>query len=154
MEDVAGDAALVVGVVIPEGFGPAFHGSAGKRDELVPIGEAAVQELVTEMVAVEVGHGFHPVACLSNGVDASDGDPATNQQSVAAYTMRAKHYVRKITKASRMRNLPTDDFKIVVRPWNGFNVSNYQKDRIHCCIHNTAGVGRDTAEEDSVCVNE
>ncbi|KAH6921328.1 hypothetical protein HPB50_027671 [Hyalomma asiaticum] len=68
--------------------------------------------------------------------------------------MTAKHYVRKITKASRMPNLRTDDFKIVVRPRNGFNVSNYQKDRIHCCIRNAAGVGRDTAEEDSVCINE
>ncbi|KAH6930513.1 hypothetical protein HPB50_014470 [Hyalomma asiaticum] len=84
----------------------------------------------------------------------TDGDPATNQPSVAAYTMRAKHYVRKITKASRMPNLPTDGFKIVVRSRNGFNVSNYQKDRIHCCMLNAAGVGRDTAEEDSICVNE
>ncbi|KAH6944396.1 hypothetical protein HPB50_002908 [Hyalomma asiaticum] len=78
----------------------------------------------------------------------TDGDPATNQQSVAAYTMRVKHYVRKITKPSQMPNLLTDDFKIVVRLRNGFNVSNYQKDHIHCYIHNVAGVGRDTAEED------
>ncbi|KAH6939675.1 hypothetical protein HPB50_020428 [Hyalomma asiaticum] len=48
-----------------------------------------------------------------------------------------------------MPNVPTDDFKIVVRPRNVFNVSNYQKDLIHCCIRNAASVGRDTVEEDS-----
>ncbi|KAH7976746.1 hypothetical protein HPB52_018893 [Rhipicephalus sanguineus] len=32
--------------------------------------------------------------------------------------------------------------------------SHYQKDRAHCCIRNAAGVGREVAEEDSVCLNE
>ncbi|XP_070393573.1 uncharacterized protein [Dermacentor albipictus] len=56
--------------------------------------------------------------------------------------------------ASRMPNLPTDDYKIIVRPRDGINVSKYQKDRVHCCIRNAAGVGREAAEEDSVCLNE
>ncbi|KAH6942534.1 hypothetical protein HPB50_007369 [Hyalomma asiaticum] len=42
MEDVAGDLALAVRVVIPEGFGPTLHGSDGESDELVLFREAAV----------------------------------------------------------------------------------------------------------------
>ncbi|KAH6930440.1 hypothetical protein HPB50_013564 [Hyalomma asiaticum] len=99
-------------------------------------------------------HGWWKIKRSTKKEAPAEGDPMTNQQSVAAYTMRAKDYVRKITKASRTPNLPTDDFKIVVRPRNGLKVSNSQKDRIHCCIRNTAGVGRHTAEEDSICVNE
>ncbi|KAH6930671.1 hypothetical protein HPB50_016642 [Hyalomma asiaticum] len=43
---------------------------------------------------------------------------------------------------------------MVVRLRNRFNVSNYQKDRVDSCIRNAAGVGRDTAEEESICFNE
>ncbi|KAH8028759.1 hypothetical protein HPB51_018601 [Rhipicephalus microplus] len=56
--------------------------------------------------------------------------------------------------ASRKPELLTDDFKIIIRPWNGFNVSQYQNDHVHCYICNVAGVGRKEAEEDSVCLNE
>lgn len=89
-----------------------------------------------------------------------DADPAKNQQATpastekAAFIQKATQYVRKITMTSRMPNLPTDDYKIIVRPRDGFNVSHYQKDRVHCCIRNAAGVGREVAEEDSVCLNE
>ncbi|KAH7968328.1 hypothetical protein HPB52_007863 [Rhipicephalus sanguineus] len=90
---------------------------------------------------------------------AGDADPAKNQQATpastekAAFIQKATQYVRKITMTSRMPNLPTDD-KIIVRPRDGFNVSHYQKDRVHCCIRNAAGVGREVAEEDSACLNE
>ncbi|KAH7940036.1 hypothetical protein HPB52_020549 [Rhipicephalus sanguineus] len=90
---------------------------------------------------------------------AGDANQAKNQQATTASTekvafiQKATRYVRKITMMSRMPNLPTDD-KIIVRPWDGFNVSHYQKDRVHCCIRNAAGVGRKVAEEDSVCLNE
>ncbi|KAL1473190.1 hypothetical protein MTO96_038854 [Rhipicephalus appendiculatus] len=91
---------------------------------------------------------------------AGDANPATNQQATpasskkATFIQKATQHVRKITMASRMPNLPTDDYKIIVRPRDGFNVSHYQKDRVHCCIRNAAGVGREVAEEDSVCLNE
>ncbi|KAH8036264.1 hypothetical protein HPB51_021935 [Rhipicephalus microplus] len=53
-----------------------------------------------------------------------------------------------------MPNLPTDDYKIIVQPQNGFIVLHYQKDRVYCCMRNAAGVGREAAGEDSVCLNE
>ncbi|KAH7932535.1 hypothetical protein HPB52_024383 [Rhipicephalus sanguineus] len=91
---------------------------------------------------------------------AGDADSAKNQQATpastekAAFIQKATQYVRKITMTSRMPNLPTDYYKIIVRRRDGFNVSHYQKDRVHCCIRNAAGVGREVAEEDSVCLNE
>ncbi|KAL1480139.1 hypothetical protein MTO96_051283 [Rhipicephalus appendiculatus] len=91
---------------------------------------------------------------------AGDADPATNQQATpasskkTAFIQKATQHVRKLTMASRMPNLPTDDYKIIVRLREGFNVSHYQKHRVHCCIRNAAGVGREVAEEDSVCLNE
>ncbi|KAH7944651.1 hypothetical protein HPB52_022977 [Rhipicephalus sanguineus] len=61
--------------------------------------------------------------------------------------------VRKIIKASRLPNLPTEDYRVIVRPHDGLNVSEYRMDRIYCCLRNAAGVGRETAEEDSMCIN-
>lgn len=61
--------------------------------------------------------------------------------------------VRKIIKASRLPNLPTEDYRVIVRPHDGLNVSEYRMDHIYCCLRNAAGVGRETAEEDSMCIN-
>ncbi|KAH8026798.1 hypothetical protein HPB51_024913 [Rhipicephalus microplus] len=91
---------------------------------------------------------------------AGDADPATDQQATpaiskkAAFMQRETQHVRKITKVSRRPNLPTDDYNVIIRPRNGFNVSHYQKDLIHCCIRSVAGVGRKESEEDSVCLNK
>ncbi|KAH7935012.1 hypothetical protein HPB52_002657 [Rhipicephalus sanguineus] len=61
--------------------------------------------------------------------------------------------VPKIIKASRLPNLPTEDYRVIVRPHGGLNVSECRMDRIYCCLRNAAGVGRETAEEDSMCIN-
>ncbi|KAL1448241.1 hypothetical protein MTO96_044116 [Rhipicephalus appendiculatus] len=61
--------------------------------------------------------------------------------------------VRKIIKASRLPNLPGEDYRVIVRPHGGLNVSEYRMDRIHCCQRNAAGVSRETAQEDSMCIN-
>lgn len=61
--------------------------------------------------------------------------------------------VRQIIRASRLPNLPKEDYRVIVRPRGGFSVSNYKLDRIYYCLRNAAGVGRETAEEDSICIN-
>ncbi|KAH8028917.1 hypothetical protein HPB51_020495 [Rhipicephalus microplus] len=59
---------------------------------------------------------------------AGDADPVTDQQAMpasskkAAFMQRAVQHVRKISKASRMPNWPTDDYRIIVRTRNIFNV--------------------------------
>ncbi|CAN7987154.1 unnamed protein product, partial [Ixodes hexagonus] len=83
---------------------------------------------------------------------------STTRTSTAA-DMAAKNkrkyarHVRQIAKASRMQDLPTDDYKVVVRPRGGFNVSDYKTDRIYCCLRSAAGIGREAAQEDSICLN-
>ncbi|KAH6920979.1 hypothetical protein HPB50_028033 [Hyalomma asiaticum] len=57
VEDVAGDVAVVVGVVIPEDCGPALHGSAGERDELVLFGEAPGEDVVEHEDRRQTGDG-------------------------------------------------------------------------------------------------
>ncbi|KAH7973842.1 hypothetical protein HPB49_005541 [Dermacentor silvarum] len=61
--------------------------------------------------------------------------------------------VRQIIRASRMPSLPKEDYIVIVRPRGGLNLSDYKLDRIYCCLRNTAGVGRETAEEDTICIN-
>ncbi|XP_070378094.1 uncharacterized protein [Dermacentor albipictus] len=61
--------------------------------------------------------------------------------------------VRQIIKASRLPNLPKEDYRVIVRPRGGLKVSDYKLDRIYYCLRNAAGVGRETAEEDSICIN-
>ncbi|KAH8033286.1 hypothetical protein HPB51_008769 [Rhipicephalus microplus] len=91
---------------------------------------------------------------------AGDADAATDQQATPASSMKpvfmqkVTQHVWEFSKASRMPNLPTNDYKIIVRPRKGFKISQYQKDHVHCCIRIAAGVGREEAEEDSVCLNE
>ncbi|KAH7961409.1 hypothetical protein HPB52_008903 [Rhipicephalus sanguineus] len=50
-------------------------------------------------------------------------------------------------------NLPTDDYKVVVSPRNGFNVSDYKMDRIYCCLRSAAEIGREEDEEDKTFLN-
>ncbi|KAH7981224.1 hypothetical protein HPB49_022458 [Dermacentor silvarum] len=52
-----------------------------------------------------------------------------------------------------MPSLPKEDYRVIVRPRGGLNLSDYKLDRIYCCLRNAAGVGRETAEEDSICIN-
>ncbi|KAH7937160.1 hypothetical protein HPB49_008330 [Dermacentor silvarum] len=52
-----------------------------------------------------------------------------------------------------MPSVPKGDYKVIVRPRGGLKLSDYKLDRIYCCLRNAAGVGRETAEEDSICIN-
>ncbi|KAL1472704.1 hypothetical protein MTO96_039159 [Rhipicephalus appendiculatus] len=52
-----------------------------------------------------------------------------------------------------MPDLPTDDYKVVVRPRGGFNVADYKTDRIYCCLRSAAEIGREAAEEERICLN-
>ncbi|KAH6921189.1 hypothetical protein HPB50_027824 [Hyalomma asiaticum] len=49
--------------------------------------------------------------------------------------------VRQIIRTSRLPNLPKEDYRVIVCPRGGFNVSNYKLDRIYYCLRNAAGVG-------------
>ncbi|KAH7940216.1 hypothetical protein HPB52_022131 [Rhipicephalus sanguineus] len=43
--------------------------------------------------------------------------------------------------------------QMIVRPRGGLSVSEHRQARIYCCLRNAAGVGREAAEEDSICIN-
>ncbi|KAH7979429.1 hypothetical protein HPB49_009407 [Dermacentor silvarum] len=66
---------------------------------------------------------------------------------------KGERTMRRIIKASRLPHLPTEDYKVVVRPRGGLNLSEHRQARIYCCLRNAAGVGREAAAEDSICIN-
>ncbi|CAN8015831.1 unnamed protein product [Ixodes persulcatus] len=78
---------------------------------------------------------------------------STVADKAAKYKRKNARHVRQIAMASRMPGLPTDDYRVVVRPRGGFNLSDYKTDRIYCCLRSAAGIGREAAEEDSICLN-
>ncbi|XP_070382673.1 uncharacterized protein [Dermacentor albipictus] len=78
---------------------------------------------------------------------------STTGVTTAKYKRKYARQVKQVAMASRMPELPPDDCKIVVRPRGGFNVRDYGTDRIYCCLRNAAGVGREAAGEDSICLN-
>ncbi|KAH7968938.1 hypothetical protein HPB52_012923 [Rhipicephalus sanguineus] len=49
----------------------------------------------------------------------------------AKYNTKTARQVRQIARASRTPDLPTEDYKVVVRLRGGFNVSDYKMDRIY-----------------------
>ncbi|KAH6945048.1 hypothetical protein HPB50_006969 [Hyalomma asiaticum] len=55
--------------------------------------------------------------------------------------------VRQIIRASRLPNLPKEDYRVIVRPRGGFNVSNYKLYRIYYCLRNAAGVDQLTGDK-------
>ncbi|KAH7943356.1 hypothetical protein HPB52_007260 [Rhipicephalus sanguineus] len=60
---------------------------------------------------------------------------------------------RQIMAASRMPSLPNEDYKIIVRPRDGFKVTDYGINRLECCVANAAEIPRKESEEDTVCAN-
>ncbi|KAH7986788.1 hypothetical protein HPB49_025724 [Dermacentor silvarum] len=66
---------------------------------------------------------------------------------------KGERTMRRIIKASRLSHLPTEDYKVIVRPRGGLNVSEHRQARIYCFLRNAAGVSREAAEEDSICIN-
>ncbi|KAH7963497.1 hypothetical protein HPB52_021264 [Rhipicephalus sanguineus] len=83
----------------------------------------------------------------------SPTETSTAAGTAVKYNRKTARQVRQIARASRMPDLPTDDYKVVVRPRGGFNVSDYKMDRIYCCLRSAAEIGREAAEEDSICLN-
>ncbi|KAH7961664.1 hypothetical protein HPB52_011175 [Rhipicephalus sanguineus] len=98
---------------------------------------------------------------------AQDQQAETQQQAAAASTTgiapatataaqnkkQCARYLQHLAKASRMPELPPDDYRIIVRPRGGFNGAEYKIDSIYCCLRNAAGIGREAAREDSICLN-
>ncbi|EEC06276.1 hypothetical protein IscW_ISCW003520 [Ixodes scapularis] len=85
---------------------------------------------------------------------------ATSTSGISTVANKAAKYERKnarkvsqIAIASRMPDLPTDDYRVVVRPRGDFNVSDHKTDRIYCCLRSAAEIGREAAEEGSICLN-
>lgn len=77
----------------------------------------------------------------------------TSSTGTAQYKRKYTRRVQQLAMASRMPELPSDDYKIVVRPRGGFKATDYGTDRIYCCLRNAAGIGREAAGEDSICLN-
>ncbi|KAH7985405.1 hypothetical protein HPB52_025657 [Rhipicephalus sanguineus] len=66
---------------------------------------------------------------------------------------KGERTIRQTANASRLPRLPAEDYKVIVRPRGGLSVSEHRQARIYCCLRNAAGVGREAAEEDSICIN-
>lgn len=103
--------------------------------------DSAVESAKTQ----QQGHQ-QPAATSTTGI-------STVADKAAKYKRKNARHVRQIAMASRMPDLPTDDYRVVVRPRGGFNVSDYKTDRIYCCLRSAAGIGREATEEDSICLN-
>ncbi|KAH7975515.1 hypothetical protein HPB52_002343 [Rhipicephalus sanguineus] len=113
------------------------------------------------------GAGWCRVKRTKQADGASDQQAETQQQAAAASTTgiapstataaqnknKCARYLQHLAKASRMPELPPDDYRIIVRPRGGFNGAEYQIDRIYCCLRNAAGIDREAAREDSICLN-
>ncbi|KAH7982804.1 hypothetical protein HPB52_007197 [Rhipicephalus sanguineus] len=82
-------------------------------------------------------------------------DEATHFSSVNAANNKwsKEQRARQIMAASRMPSLPKEDYKISVRPRDGFKVTDYGINRLECCVANAAEIPRKETEEDTVCAN-
>ncbi|KAH7943187.1 hypothetical protein HPB52_006232 [Rhipicephalus sanguineus] len=72
----------------------------------------------------------------------SPTETSTAAGTAVKYNRKTARQVRQIARASRMPDLPTDDYKVDVRPRGGFNVSDYKMDRIYCCLRSAAEIDR------------
>ncbi|KAH7968048.1 hypothetical protein HPB52_005533 [Rhipicephalus sanguineus] len=61
--------------------------------------------------------------------------------------------LRQITRASRMPQLPREDYKIIVRPRGGLRVSDHGAARIANSVYQAADIPREAREQDTICPN-
>lgn len=61
--------------------------------------------------------------------------------------------IRQLIAASRMPNLPPEDYRIIIRPRGGINVTEHGVDRIYHSIRRAAEIGTMAEEEDNICLN-
>ncbi|KAH7943986.1 hypothetical protein HPB52_014150 [Rhipicephalus sanguineus] len=61
--------------------------------------------------------------------------------------------LRQITRASRMPQLPRQDYKIIVRPRGGLRVSDHGAARIANSVYQAADIPREAREQDTICPN-
>ncbi|KAL1446321.1 hypothetical protein MTO96_028857 [Rhipicephalus appendiculatus] len=52
-----------------------------------------------------------------------------------------------------MPSLPKEDYQIIVRPHDGFKVSDYGINRQECCVASTVEIPRKESKEDTICAN-
>ncbi|KAH7978225.1 hypothetical protein HPB49_004868 [Dermacentor silvarum] len=118
----------------------------------------AVMELVSvegeEMQLEEFGKesGWCEVIRGAKNRCSGEAGMAGNKQQGRAFVVEAarnkwknERNVRQIIKAK--------DYRAIVRPRGGLNISGYKLDHIYCCLRNTAGVSLETAQEDSIDIN-
>ncbi|KAH7985682.1 hypothetical protein HPB52_025472 [Rhipicephalus sanguineus] len=92
----------------------------------------------------------------SDDVDPSRSDTTQLQRAKEATWSKKKGYrkIQQLIVASRMPNLPVDDYRIIIRPRGGFNVSEHATDRIYHSVRRAANVERTAEEEDNLCLNK
>ncbi|KAH8029564.1 hypothetical protein HPB51_001289 [Rhipicephalus microplus] len=74
--------------------------------------------------------------------------------ATAAYCeKKCARRLQHLAKASLMPELPLDDLMIIVRPRDGFNGAEYGMNHLSCCLRYPAGIGREAAMEDNICLN-
>ncbi|KAH7950368.1 hypothetical protein HPB49_023145 [Dermacentor silvarum] len=62
--------------------------------------------------------------------------------------------IRQLIIASRIPHLPVDDYRIIIRPRGGLNVTEHGTDRIYHSVRRAANVERTADEEDNLCLNQ
>ncbi|KAH7956672.1 hypothetical protein HPB52_011622 [Rhipicephalus sanguineus] len=92
----------------------------------------------------------------SDDVDPLRSDTTQLQRAKEATWSKKKGYrkIQQLIVASRMPNLPVDDYRIIIRPRGGFNVTEHATDRIYHSVRRAANVERTAEEEDNLCLNK
>lgn len=126
-----------------------------QREELMNVEDKEMQreEFGKESGWCEVRRGAKKRCNNEAGLVGNKHHGRTFIEEAARHKWKNERNVRQIIRASRMPSLPKEDYRVIVRPRGGLNLSDYKLDRIYCCLRNAAGVGRETAEEDSICIN-
>ncbi|KAL1482393.1 hypothetical protein MTO96_033825 [Rhipicephalus appendiculatus] len=93
---------------------------------------------------------------LSDDVDPSRNERTQLQRPKETTWSKKKgsRKIRQLIVASRMPNLPVDDYRIIIRPRGGFNVTEHAADRIYHSVRRAANVERTADEEDNLCLNK
>lgn len=84
----------------------------------------------------------------------SDKTPLQRANETSWNKKKGNRQIRQLIVASRMPHLPVDDYRIIIRPRGGLNVTEHGTDRIYHSVRRAANVERTADEEDNLCLNQ
>ncbi|KAH7977538.1 hypothetical protein HPB49_002190 [Dermacentor silvarum] len=84
----------------------------------------------------------------------SDKTPLQRANETSWNKKKGNRQIRQLIVASRMPHLPVDDYRIIIRPRGGLNLTEHGTDRIYHSVRRAANVERTADEEDNLCLNQ